>query len=174
MVQAKLDQLSLLFEKRYGRRPLSHMSDSWDFSSNLLNGLVANGYLVDCSFAPGVSQAGIPHDNPLSAPYFPALQNPSQRGFAPVLEVPIATCSPFDELLANGDVLPNRIGATLSPIFGYAFGQSKVVDVLRSAPRITQSHLSSPWPRGLPESSFRFKASIWASQLQILLRVKMI
>ena len=150
MVEAKLSTLSNAFEARFGRAPIAHMSDGWDFSSNLLNALVANGYTVDCSFAPGVSSAGSPKDNPLNGPYFPSLQMPASRGSAPVLEVPIATSNGFDSLFVRGEFVPAGIGAALGPLFGNAWGSSANLDILRADCRTIQAHLELAIAKGTP------------------------
>ena len=138
MVRDKLQVLTELYADRFGGRPLSHMSDGWDFSSNLVSALASNQYRVDCSFAPGVSALGYPSDNPFNAPYFPAPQNPTQRGNAPVLEVPVATSSWFEVLAAQTEILPTRLGGLLSQIFSREWSHTNVLDVLRIEPRRLQ------------------------------------
>ena len=131
IVLSKLETLSRAFRQRFGIAPLSHMSDGWDFSSNLINALVANCYAFDCSFAPGVSSLGFPLDNPANGPYFPSLQDPLARGGSPILEIPIATTSWMEGVMSKADVLPPGLGALLSPLFAGKFGESAVLDPLR-------------------------------------------
>jgi hypothetical protein len=92
-VERKFAALHDAFERRIGRKPRSNMSEGWDYSTNLLQALMHQGYEFDCSLAPMVSSVSLNRHNVPRTPFFPSVQAPTQRGTAQLLEMPILTSS---------------------------------------------------------------------------------
>ena len=150
IVSEKLLHLREAFDGSFGRTPLCHMSDGWDLSSNLISALVNNGYRIDCSYAPGVSPIGQPLDNPLSAPYFPSLQQPESRGSARLVEVPIATRSWLSGHMAKSEFFPGIFQTALYPFLPRKVGSSSVIQPSRDEPRSIWSYLEAALSSGVP------------------------
>lgn len=95
----KLENLTTLFIKKFGYRPISFRAGRFGAGNNTIGILEKLGYLVDSSVTPHIDW-NLPEGraNFLSAPeqpYFPDKNNLSEKGKSKILEVPVSIINPF-------------------------------------------------------------------------------
>jgi hypothetical protein len=105
MMNAKIDYLTSLLTDVFEIRPRSHRAGKWGFDERVAKVVADQGYLVDCSVAPGASwkkHKGIPNGRGgpdyfgfPDRPYFLNLDDIQVRGNSNLLEVPVTIKSNY-------------------------------------------------------------------------------
>lgn len=93
--RAKLENLTGLFEKRFGVKPTSFRAGRFGIGANSLRILSDLGYLVDSSVTPYAVHDGFNFWGCPTQPYRPGDSDPSLRGSLPILEAPVTIHSRF-------------------------------------------------------------------------------
>ena len=128
VMRDKIAFMTDLLQDTFGVKMCSHRAGRWSFNATYAKFLVEQGYIVDCSVTPRVSwcdHLGDPAQNggtdfsdfPHRA-YFLDLENISQSGNSPLLEVPMTIVQNESALSAtarklNAGSLPRRVANKL-------------------------------------------------------------
>jgi len=111
IMEAKIDFLHNLLKQTFGVDPVSHRAGRWGFDGRVARTLARRRYLVDCSVTPGVSwerYRGDPNcsggsdftDFPYN-PYFMDMNDISQSGQSPMLQVPMTIRPRFNSRILS-------------------------------------------------------------------------
>lgn len=121
MLEAKIDFLHDLLKETFGIDPVSHRAGRWGFDERVARALAERGYLVDCSVTPGVSWkrykgdpkggGGTDYTDFPRDPYCMDLDDLSQPGGSPLLQVPVTIRPRFGEAIlgAYRGIRDNRV-----------------------------------------------------------------
>ncbi|MES2090173.1 MAG: deacetylase [Pseudomonadota bacterium] len=100
VMEEKINVMTALLRDRFECNIVSHRAGRWAFDSTYAKLLAKNGYLVDCSVTPHVSWAQVKGDPAGSGgtdyrrfpalPYMLDLDDISQAGSSPILELPVS------------------------------------------------------------------------------------
>jgi hypothetical protein len=105
MIHAKIEYLTNLLAEVFESRPVSNRAGKWGFDERVARALADQGYLVDCSVAPGASwkkhkgiadgRGGPDYFGFPDRPYFLNLDDVRSSGNSQLLEVPVTIKSNY-------------------------------------------------------------------------------